>query len=600
MNMATDSDRRDFRRQVFFSLGGIGIGLVVAGLIALFINNVIEPVMQVETQDLVKFPGETFSIWYHVDSPNMNSRHQLLPRLEEALTDLLTQLDVSIEDIPLPIDVLVHDSPKMMQQTTLRRKSSRAMYSFYSVIDLIQDEDPYSRLAELVLAFGWGKCSSQLLYKGMLMNISFPARDFHIPLAAAPTRLLYSLEDLFQLERADAFEETLYQRYQSPFSPRMAMGTLQGIGEFRSMLSTVHDESADYDIADFQAASLVQYLIECGGGLPEFRSIWGPGTTEALMVRLACGPLPELFEDWMSVIQAVDTTAAEFEYYQARFLFEAGELEAAAHITGSWNPGDLSSSEGVLSVRTQLAVGEFEAAALFASAADSSTSAALEDWADAYRSWQRVTDGAFAVLGDGTSAELDAMLREVQAGYKLVIDTFGFLESELPEHITVFYYDTEEAREQGTSIIPVVSTHRTIWHISSQDDIVDRFVVTLPSFVVKKETASNLLRRGLSAIVTIDRDELIKRGCEILHAGEWTPLWRVGFGGLPDHLFEIQTGLMIQYIVDTYGVGVIRDLWLATARIGGGVSLDTAIKNILNTSRTEIEQSLIDSVLNCE
>lgn len=600
MNMATDNDRKDFRRQVFFSLGGIGVGLVVAGLIALFINNVIEPVMQVETQDLVKFPGETFSIWYHADSPNMNSRHQLLPRLEEAMADLLTQLDVSIEAIPLPIDVLVHDSPGIMQQTTLRRKSSRAMYSFYSVIDLLQDEDPYSRLAELVLAFGWGKCSSQLLYKGMLMNAVFPGRDFHIPLAAAPTRLLYSLEDMFQLEKVDAFEETLYQRYQSPFSPRMAMGSLEGIGEFRSMFSTVHDESADYDIADLQAASLVQYLIECGGGLQEFRGVWGPGTTEALMVRLACGPLTELFEDWMSAVQTADTAAAEFEYYQARFLFEAGELEAAANITESWNPGDLSSSESVLLVRSQLAVGEFEAAAIFASAAVSSTSEALKDWVDAYDSWQHMADGAFTVFGDGTNTDLDEVLREVQGAYNLVVDTLEFLEGELPESITVFYYDTEEAREQGVSIIPVVGTHRTLWHISSQDNIVDRFVVTLPSFVVKKETASNLLRRGLSAVVTIDRDELINRGCEILHSGEWTPLWRVGFGGLSDRLFETQTGLMIQYIVDTYGVDVIRDLWLATARIGGGVSLDTAIKNILSTSRTEIEKILIDSVLHCE
>jgi hypothetical protein len=164
----------------------------------------------------------------------------------------------------------------------------------------------------------------------------------------------------------------------------------------------------------------------------------------------------------------------------------------------------------------------------------------------------------FTVFGDGTTADLGEVLREVQAGYNLVVDTFEFLERELPEHITVFYYDTEETCEQGTSIIPVASAHRTIWHISSQDNIVDKFVVTLPSFVVKKETASNLLRRGLSAVVTIDRDELM------------------------------------------YGIGVIRDLWLATARIGGGASLDTAIKNILNTSRTEIEQSLVDSVLNCE
>ena len=43
MNMATDSDRRDFRRQVFFSLAGMVVGLAVAGLIALFITNVSAP-----------------------------------------------------------------------------------------------------------------------------------------------------------------------------------------------------------------------------------------------------------------------------------------------------------------------------------------------------------------------------------------------------------------------------------------------------------------------------------------------------------------------------------------------------------------------------
>ena len=35
--MATDSDRRDFQRQIFSSLGGIGVGVLVAGLIALLI-----------------------------------------------------------------------------------------------------------------------------------------------------------------------------------------------------------------------------------------------------------------------------------------------------------------------------------------------------------------------------------------------------------------------------------------------------------------------------------------------------------------------------------------------------------------------------------
>ncbi|MFC2079406.1 hypothetical protein ACFLSZ_05465 [Candidatus Bipolaricaulota bacterium] len=598
--MAADSDRRDFRRQLLFSLGGVVIGLAVAGLIALLINNVVEPTMQVETQDLVKFPGETFSIWYHVDSPLKSSRHELLPQLEEALGDLLERLEVPIEDIPLPIDILVHDSPGMMQQTTLRRKSSSALYSFYSVIDLMHEEDPYSRLAELVLAFGWGRCSSQLLYQGMLMNVSFPGKDFHVPLAAAPTRLLYSLEDMFLLEKADAYEETLYQRYQSPFSQRMAMGSLEGIAEFRAMFSGVDDESADYDIADLQAASLVQYLIECADGLQGFRSIWGPGTTEALLARLACGPSTKLFDDWMRSVRDADTHESEFDYYQARFQYEAGEIEGAAQLTDTWNPRTLSSSESVLAVRTQLAVGDFEAAARFASEADSSTSETLENWVASYNGWQRQDEGMFTIIGDGTSGTLSAVLEQVHSAYEMVADALGFRESELPEHITVFFYKSDDEREEGVLIIPVISTHRTLWHISSEDNVVEEFARTLPSFVVKKQTVSNILRRGLSAVLTVDRDELNRRGCEIFHSGEWTPLWRVGFGGLPDRLFEVQTGLMLQYIVDTYGVGVIRDLWVATARIGGGFSLDTALKNILDISRTDIEKTLLDTVLSCE
>lgn len=600
MNMPIDRNRKEFRRQLFFSLGGIAIGIIVAGLIALLINNVIEPTMQVETQDLVQFQGETFSIWYHVDSPHMDTRTQLLQELEEDLSDLLARLDVSIEDIPLPIDVLVHDSPEMMQQTTLRRKSGRAMYSFYSVIDLLVDEDPYARLTELVLAFGWGKCSSQLLYKGMLMHITFPERDFHVPLAAAPVRLLYSLDDLFKLESIGQFQETLYQQYQSPFSARLAMGTFEGIGEFRAMLSTIGDESADYSIADLQVASLVQYLIDCGGGLEGFRAIWGPGTTEALIAQLSCGPLTDLFDAWLTAIQSADTTAPEYEYYRARFLLEAGDTVAAAKATALWNPRDLSISESLLAVRTQLAVGDFTAASEFARHSDSTSTETLQEWVSAYDGWGQAAAGPVAVLAKEDDALLKAHLDEVESAYHTAVDALELSESDLPRHITVFYYESEAARERGAATIPVSDVNRTVWHMGPQDNMVETFVITLLSFVTKKETASNLLQTGLGASVTTDKDELISRGCDMVHAGEWTPLWRVGFGGLPDQLFEVQTGLMISFISDTYGMGVIPDLWVATARIGGGVSLDTAIRDVLGTSRTDIEQALLDSVLICE
>jgi len=599
MSMLTSSDRKDFRRQVFFSLAGIGVGLAVAGLIALLINNVLEPKLQVETQDLVEFSGDTFSIWYHVDSPYMDSRYELAAQLEDALDDLTTRLNVPIEELPLPIDVLVHDDPEMLKVSTYRRKSALAMYSFYAVIDLVYGEDPYSRLGELILAFGWGKCSSQLLYQGMLLNVASPGRNFHVPLAAAPPRMLHSLQDLIRLEAVEQFESTLYQRYQSPFSPRLATSTFEGLAEFRGMLSSYEDESFDYDIAELEAASLVQYLIECTG-LEGFRSAWGPGTTEALIAKLSCGSVTEVADNWLEAVHETDIAGDGFEYYKARFLYEAGEIQAAANRTRTWNPQTLSVSESMLAVRTQLAAGDFESAGRLAGAADVPITDTLEEWVAAFRDWQRVDEGMFTIMGQDTTAALREVLQVVETAYGLVSDTLGFQQSELPDHVIVFYYETDSGREEGTNIVPVVSTHRTLWHLSSQDNIVEEFISTLPTFVVRKETSSNLLRRGLTAALTIDREELIERGCELLRAGEWPPLWKAGFGGEPIQVLEVQAGLMMAYMLDTYGADVIRALWLATARMGGGVSLDTALGNVLDTSRTEIERELIDSVLDCE
>lgn len=595
--MATHSDRRDFRRQVFFSLGGIAIGLVVAGLIALFINHVIEPTMQVETHDLVKYEEGSFVLWYHVESPHADSRSGLFETLEATLSSVLDRLHVEREDISLPIDVLVHDSPAMMQRTTLNRKSGRAMYTFYSVIDLLIDEDPSQRLAELVLAFAWGNCSSQLLYKGMLMNVIHSDRDFHIPVAAAPVRLLNTFEDLLKLEGIGHFEETLYQRYQSPFSPRMAAGTLEGVSEFRSMFTDLDNETGEYDFAEFQAASLVQYLIDCSGGIDEFRRIWGPGTTQALITKLGCVPLEELDDQWLAEVAMRSGVSAigEVDYYRTRFLFEAGEIDAAAEAARAWPSAALSDAERALAVRVLLATGLFDAAREMADSSET-----LIAWAELYEGWSEVGSGRFQVYAMETESVANILLTRIRDAFTFVSHELGFSDEELPDRIRIFYYESESDRERGEAALPATDIHRTIWHLSPEQDLVDVFVRTLPSFVVKKRTASNLLKTGLSVALQLTYDELVSRGCAILSSGQWSPLWRLGFGGTPQGLLETQTGLMMGYVVETYGVDVIRDLWYATARLGGSVSLDTALQQAVGMSRSTIEETLVNTVLVCD
>ena len=128
-SMADETRAPRFGRQIWFSLGGVLIGLAFAGLIMLFINNVIQPTMQVETQGLVTYVGDRFKLWFHEESDLISERNELFSDLEDSLDTLLSQLDVDESLIPLPIDVIVHDTPNQLQSSILRRKSSSATYT---------------------------------------------------------------------------------------------------------------------------------------------------------------------------------------------------------------------------------------------------------------------------------------------------------------------------------------------------------------------------------------------------------------------------------------------------------------------------------------
>jgi hypothetical protein len=598
--MLNDEARRDRRRQIFFSVAGICTAFAVAGLVALLINNVIQPTMELETRDLVEFSGDTFNIWYHTGSPYQNERDGLVDTLQADLDEILTRLDVEQSEIPLPIDVIVHDTPEQLQQTTLRRKSANAMYSFYAMIDLLYGEDPYQRLAELVLAFGWGDCHSQILYWGMLLNVLEPTRNFDVALSAAPPRLLRSLDDLLKLEAADAFGETLYERYQSPFSSRLAMGSLEGIAEFRTMFTKPGVELQEDTIPFLEAASLVHYLVECSGGLQSFRMIWGPGTTEAQIEKLACGSMAEIEDSWRMTIRSTNVQDGDYEYYRALFQYEAGDVEAAARRTAAWPLVGLTQEKSILAVRAQLSVGNLERAARFTDAAVDTVQPTLKEWVSLYSGWNAMSDGGFTVMGRLPEDELREQLEGVRSAYERVVGLLGFGENELPDHVTVFLYATAAERDVGASILPFDSVNRTIWHVSPEDSLIKSFADTLPSYVTGKDTASNMLQSGLRAALATGREDLLQAGCEILRAGEWTPLWRIGFGGTSDRILNTETGLMIQYVLDEYGPGVIRDLWMATAKMGGGQSLETAFHSVLDVTRTDIEQAIVNTVLNCE
>jgi len=586
------------RKPWVMTIGGLFLGAAGAAIFVVLLNYVIQPQMSVETRGIYAVRDDRFNVWYHDGSPERARYTDLKARLDESLDDLLVRLDIDPSEIPMPIDVVVHDDAGQLQSSIVQRKSSLATYTFYAVVDLFAGEDPYPRLTELLLAFGWGQCFSQLLYAGSTMVFADPDRSFHSAVAAAPSRLRYSLEDLLQLDANGQFSETLYQQFNSPFSARMAFGSLESIAVFYSLFGSEGNLVPEEDFASLQAASLVEYLIQCNDGIEALKAVWGPGTSRALFERLSCGPLDDLNEAWHRAAIADGQTGALYDYYRALYLFEAGEFEEAHRLTQAWRDRTLDDEDVVLAARCAISVGEFEEASEWIEGAGLASGQPAE-WTALFSGWKRVSNDGVSVFGDRSEEELRRLLAEVQEARARIAAGLAFSEGELPQRMTVFFYENAETRQAGQGVTPADSKHQTAWHVVVGEDLGWTLASTLPAYAYRVNTASNLLRTGLATAVTVGLEDLAEQGCRILTEGAWTPLWQLGFGGVIPEQFRVQTGLIVRHLIDVHGLEIVPQLWHATAR-GGGMSFDSAILELAGTSRRDIEQELLNSVLVCD
>jgi len=578
------------------TVGGLVLGGLGALIFVILINYVIQPQMSVETRDIYEVHGDRFNVWYHEDSPQRASYAELNRLLEASLDDLLVRLDVEASAIPVPIDVLVHDNTRQLQSSIAQRKTAAGTHTFYAVLDLLGGEDPYPRMTELVLAFGWGECFSQLLYEGTRGILVNPDRNHHVAVAAAPAKLRFSVEDLLQLDASGVFEQTIYQQFDSPFSSRLALSSFEGIAAFYSAFGS--GGIPEEDLESLQAASLVEYLIDRNGGIDAIREVWGPGSSRALLERLTGGAIEDLTASWWETAIDQGTASAEYDYYRALYLFEAGSFEEAHRFVAAWNADDLSPAGLALTVRVSLAVGAFDEAAAWAEAAGGDGQ--LAEWAALYAGWSRFEDDGITILGDLSEVEAGALVDEVRTGLASIASALALTAEQVPTRTTFFCYGDEVDRRAGSGVTPADNSQRTAWHIVEGESIAWALASSLPSYAYGIASASNLLQTGLAAVITIPRADLEATGCEIFLGGNWTPLWQLGFGGVAPDLFRTESGLLIGHVIDSQGLEIVPQLWRATARLGGGRSLDSALLEYAGTTRREIEEELLNTVLVCD
>lgn len=575
-------------------IGGMLLGALVAGLIALVLIYVVQPVSNKAVRGLVRYRAGDFTLWFPRDSSVPLNRSGLAVTLESDLREIIALLDVDPSRIPRPIDVFVHPDLAELRASIAKRKSGEVGAHYPAPLDLLVGENPRGRLAELVLAFGWGRCSSEILKMGLRLYVTQPKRNFHAVVAALPDRLFLSLPQLVRLEKEGYFPHSLYDQFDSPYSPARVMS----LAAFKNLLD-LSPSGETGSIPALEAASLVQFLINGYGGLAALRQAWGPGDTARLLFHISSLSLDTLSVKWQQAAQLGGRDAPDYERWRIYYLLASGNPDAAYAMAKEWyrTPG-LDTDDLTLIGRCALAVGDFVTASAISSSAGGKVRERLGVYLTLYVGWKAMTRPGIRVL----APDLDtahAGLARIQAVYGRARDVLSVSAPALPPRLTVFFYSDPVALAQGKELIPFSPDKSAVLHLLLDDDPAVRVAEVLPAYVWGMNTYSSTLRIGVAMALARSEKELVDAGCTLKRFGRWVRLSLAEIGTADTPIVETEAGLMITYLLHKFGPDKLRQLWVLTSPLGRYLALDTAIADVYELTRDQIGEAIAQSFLKC-
>lgn len=584
-------------KQVAGMIGGLLIGGLGIGIALLMLIYVIEPSQSPELRGLVHYHEGRFVLWYPQDSPERNEYQQLAKTLHQAVDELVGLLQVDWELIPRNIDVFVHPDIAHMQSSIISRKSSQAGSSYAAPLDLFVDDDPRPQLAELVLAFGWGECGSQLLKTGVRMLATEPDRNFHSAIAAMPPRLVLSLSALIRAEETGHFPESIYEQFDSPYSPAMV-----SFAEMKSLFELQVNSQVDAsDIEELEAASLVQYLLQMAGGIREVRRAWGKGSTTRLLQRIDSRSIEELGKDWNEAFKREGRIADDYPYFRVYYLLASGYPDQAWGEAKTWELERLTDKELLLVGCCAVSVGRFQQASeimFYLEGEDKREQ--LRQYLELYNDWSVEELPGMRVfhnpgkLSEGEDA--DSLLRM----YEQITGVLELSAADVPERFTIFLYSDESSRSQGEPLTPLSTANNGTLHVLHGENIGYLLAEALPIYAWRREPYSKLLRTGLSLALTKSEQQLRLAGCELRSENRWFPLYRLDFGMADEKTVKAEAALLAYYVLTVCGPQDLQKIWVATSPLDRYLSLDEALVKVCAMTRDDIQRYLFSSFLRCE
>ena len=583
------------RNRYFWLASGLFGGVLVAGILALVLNYVIQPLSTPETWGYETVETADFHVWFAEESPSLENRGEIIAELDAEFADLLELLQVERSDLVLPIDVFIHDSMPAMQMSIARRKSRSASTYYYSVLDIPAGDAVRPWLVEALLSQGWGQCYSQAIYLGTLLYLGSPNPNYLSTVAAAPLELRHSLDNLLSSEDEARYPATAYQLFGDPSSVRALLSL-----EDWHTLWFVSDNVASARAADFprtEIASLIQFLLEDSGGIEILKQAWGPGTAWALLDRCWPAGPEDLAAAWVSRLKDPALEQDASEEIRANLLFEAGHLQAAAAIIGTWDPSDCRTEEQILlATRCCLATGDFDRAEAWAAAIDGQTGQSIRSMLDAHEGWRAEPFDEMTVFAPPSMSRDE--IRETILTPFLALCTR--IDSTFPDGLlpTVFVHADASSERLVSECLGFDRDLTPIAHVCPGEDWPYEIAHALLPRLWGAGPFSPLARIGTAAFLAHPIEVLVEHGTELSCGTGWVPLMLLDVGTAKESVVRTEAGLLFAQIERTMGMDAVRRAWCESGT-AGCVTLESILRTILGTSKADIESSLRTEVLRC-
>ena len=565
--------------------GGLAIGFLCFGLAIALVFFVIRPSIERGTHGLQAYREGEVRVWTD-GQIQADEAEAVRTETEELWRKTAASLDIDLEVFPRPIEVFLHRNIDDLIDSVVNRDSDYRSVR-WAILDRLPWEDPRTRIAELVLAYGWGECTSRILHAGMTLVAAYPDRNFHTFVAALPEQSRHSVDELVSLETSGDFPQTYYQIYDSPHAMRFGL-SLSATKRHYDIPRVVLANPEQQQLY-LESASLIQYLIEERHSVEALRAVWDVGFTANLLGRLTGCTTAQLTAEWHAAAMRGGVGSVDYAVQRVRLFVESGDCDVAYEIARSWSARDASDEQLTWMILASILAGDLDRArALLPQAASRGTE--LPSWTVSF------VDGTVALAESVrivASTAIDACdLAAIQTSVDAVRRDLGLTEDDLPEPMTVVMYEDRGRMEEARPTLGRYGLPSALVQVVRDEDIAHAVATALPAYALGK-TRSRLLERGFALATGGDPSELAARAAALRATPRWQSLSELTYMGHAEADVDVQAALLVRTIFDEFGTETFRAVWRSTSTLGGGSCLDTALKLHAGVTRQELEERFL-------